>query len=79
MGLEKVNLVQSFGKIWGWKRLRALQLAPWHVHEKDQGMGKVEMDRFRNRNFVTGEGKSWGKGWSGRVMGTKGNGFIKHL
>lgn len=52
---------------------------PGHVHEKDQGMGKVEIDGFRNRSFVSGEGESWGKGWGGKVVGTKGNGFIKHL
>lgn len=37
------------------------------------------MDRFENGSFGTGEGESWGKGWGGRAIDTKGNGFIKHL
>lgn len=80
MGLDKESFMQTFRKEGvGWRQLGALQLGPGHIHEKDQAMWKIVTDGFGNRSFGTGEGESWGRAWDGRVMGTKGNGFVKHF
>lgn len=80
VGLDKESFMQSFRKRdVGWQRLGVLQLGPGHICEKDRGTWKIVMDGFGNRSFGTGEGESWGKGWRGTAMGTKGNGFVKRL